>query len=463
MTFEDCRGLAVTADSAEAVQHIDATVAAYLGLRRDTGEHLKQTLTADPALLLAQCARGYFMLLFCTPRLLPKAAESLEAARAARTARGATAREALHIDALDAWHAGDLPRAIGCFDAILLDHPTDLLAMRLAHFHLFYAGAMEEMRDSVARCLHAWDDDRPGYGFVLGMHAFGQEETGDYAAGERTGRAAVERNPEDIWAAHAVAHVMEMQGRQADGVDWITGLQDHWGAVNNFANHVWWHRCLYLYELGRFDETMARYDAEVRAQDSDEYLDLVNAASLLWRLEEAGVEVGDRWAELGAKAEARVEDHFLVFLDAHYAMALAAAGRTEQVAHLIETMGEVAGEAEVSQAPVMASIGLPLCAALFAFRNGDYGRAVDLLLPIRYAIRNIGGSHAQRDVFQQTLIAAALADGRFGLARALLSERVRLRPNSAWSWQRYARALDGLGDTAAAADARHRADALLAA
>ena len=107
------------------------------------------------------------------------------------------------------------------------------------------------MHDVVARALPAWDAAMPDYGFVLGCHAFGLEETGDYEAAERAGREAVERNPADIWAAHAVQHVFEMTGRPRDGIAWTEQLEANWRGCNNFAYHALWHRCLFLLELGR--------------------------------------------------------------------------------------------------------------------------------------------------------------------------------------------------------------------
>ncbi|MFQ5936700.1 MAG: tetratricopeptide repeat protein, partial [Acidiferrobacterales bacterium] len=380
----DCRGLPITAASREAVQHYDEAVSAYLRFGRDTGPHLKASRQADPELVMGHCTKGYFFQLFCNSALAKRARSSLEAARTAAEKHNASTREHAHIAALAAWCDRDLRTATAQWEHILLEHPRDVLALRLAHFTHFYLGSNRQLRDSVARALYAWDEQVPDYGYVLGVYAFGLEESGDLARAELTGRRAVELNPTDIWAVHAAAHVMEMQGRHREGVGWLQDTEAGWRNANNFAYHVWWHRCLFHWELEQYDEVLALYDQRVRAdQESDDYLDISNAASLLWRLESAGVDVGERWSELAEKAVARVDDHVLVFADAHFMMTLAATGRDSAARQMLASMGDAARTAG-TEAAIFADVGLPLCEALWSYRRGDYDKAVDLLLPIRY-------------------------------------------------------------------------------
>ena len=430
----DIRGLAQTAASAEALRAFDATVEAYLGFQLATGDRLKETLALDPAMPLAHCLKGCFLLLFAKRGLAERAEKALGDARAAGAQAGLTPREAQHLAALEAWLSGEMAAAAECYDAILLDHPHDIVALKLAQYLHFYLGDAGAMRGSVARPFHAWSEGVPGYGYVLGLKAFALEESGDYAAAEAVGRAAVERNPGDIWAAHAVAHVMEMQDRPAEGAPWIDGLESHWAGCNNFAYHVYWHRCLFLLDQGRVDAVLAHYDTKVRGDQSEEYLDISNAVALLWRLEQRGVDVSDRWAELAEKSAALGEDHMLVFADAHFMMALAAAGRPGEAENLLESLERFA-TGYGTEADVAHEVGLPLCRAVLAHRRGRYGEAVDALLPHRAALNRIGGSRAQRDLFEQLLIDAAVKGGKRALARALLSERADLRRDNAWNRQ----------------------------
>jgi tetratricopeptide (TPR) repeat protein len=288
------------------------------------------------------------------------------------------------------------------------------------------------MRDRVDRVLPAWSADAPGYGFVLGCHAYALEESGDYRRAEDAGRRAVALDRSDIWAAHAVAHVAEMEGRLEDGIGWISALAGEWRECGNFALHLRWHESLYHLELEQHAEVLALYDREVRAESTDEYLDVTNAVSLLWRLEQADVDVGPRWGELAARAATHVGDHALVFVDLHYLMALAAARDTSAVQEFLRSCESFAASGQGTEAEVMREVGLPLARAVVAHREGAYGDAVDHLLPVHGRIRRIGASHAQRDLFEQLLIDAAWRGRRLAEAERLLADRLAWRPRNRW-------------------------------
>jgi hypothetical protein len=206
---------------------------------------------------------------------------------------------------------------------------------------------------------------------------------------------------------------------------------------------------------------MELYDSEVRAEPTRDFRDITNAAALLWRIDQEGVDVGDRWLELAEHSAARVGEHVLVFADAHYMLSLASdPERRDDARKMVETAADYAQRDDESQAAVMRAAGAELCRAILAYREGDYGGCVDALYPVRFQVRHMGGSHAQRDVFHQILIEAAIRVGRLNLARALLSERLQRKPGSMLSWRRYAGVLDGVGDAAGAARARETANGL---
>ena len=302
------------------------------------------------------------------------------------------------------------------------------MALKLAHYLHFYRGESAAMRDSVARTLRAWDESVPGYPAVLGMHAFGLEESGAYAEAERTGRRAVELNPDDPWAVHAVAHVLEMQDRAREGVAWIRGLERRWDACNNFRYHLWWHLALMHLGLGEPEAALALYDERVWDPASDEYLDLCNDAALLQRLELAGLDVGDRWAAVAAKARGQLAARILVFIDAHYALALAAARDREAAAELARAV-RAAGSGAPAPRPRSPQRSAPISATAWSRTAQATGRGPSSCSS-RSAprLRRIGGSHAQRDLFTQVLVDAATRAGRRDAARAVLAERVAARP-----------------------------------
>ena len=451
-TWADAQDQPMVAASRESAGRFDRAVEAYLGARLDFPERLAALVRDDPACVLGHCLDGYRHLLSSKRPGIRDAAEALGRAEAAAAGGGSvTARERSHLRALAAWVAGDMRAAVEAWDAALTAGPRDVVALKVSQFVLSYLGESERMRETVARVLPSWPADVPGCGFVLGCDAYALEETGHYARAEAQGRRAVELNPSDIWAAHAVAHVAEMQGRLEDGVTWIASLADRWHQCNNFRFHLRWHEALFHLDLERHGRVLELYDQDIRPESSDEYLDLSNAVSLLWRLEQAGVEVGARWHELADRARGHVDDHALVFADLHYLMALAAVADADAVARFLASCEQFAATRRGTQTVVMAEVGLPLARGVVAHRYGWHGDVVELVLPVYREIRRIGGSHAQRDVFQQLVIDAAMRGGRLDVAADLLAERTARRPHNIWGWKAYAATLDALGAGGAAA------------
>ena len=428
-TFDDPRGLAQTAASSDAADAYDATVDAYLAMSPDAGDKLKATLAEDGSMVMANCLKGYFMMLMAMGSLLPRAEKA--AAVAAEGAESATDREKAHVLALERWAGRDLAGAVEVWEDILLDHPRDILAARLAHFAHFYAGESRHLRDSVNRILPHWEEDVPGFSYLKGMQAFGSEEAGDYAVAEAAAERAIDLNPIDPWAVHAYAHVMEMQDRQEDGLKWIERLRPHWTQAHNFQNHIWWHEALMFLADGRHDDALSQYDTHVFDPESDEYLDLTNAASLLQRFEIMGIDVGERWKPLADKVRDRTEEHILTFVDLHFLLALAAAG-DGKAGEMREFTASFEGSLEDSNLPIMKALGLPMIDALIAYREGRYADTVAGIAPIRYDLWMMGGSHAQRDLFALILIDAARKAGDDNLFAALIAERQAAAPDDAW-------------------------------
>jgi tetratricopeptide (TPR) repeat protein len=459
--YFDSRALGVTASDSSSVEHLDAAVTSYLGARRDTPRRLEMLLANDPDCILAYCLQGYLSMHAGKLGSVIAAREAHSRAVQTAAVRGVTQREKLHIVALESWIAGDFERALEGWEAILRESPLDILALRLAQFMTSYLGKSASIRDSVSRVFPSWSEGVPGYGFVLGCYAYGLEETGNYALAEAFGRQAVEQNASDLWAAHAVTHVMEMQGRPHDGIFWVEGLQQQWAECNNFVFHLWWHQCLFHLALDQFDRVLEVYDCQVRPQSTDEYLDIANAADVLWRLEQAGVSVGDRWEELAQRASSHIEDHLFVFADLHYLLALAAEGEAHTVEKFLDSCARFANSGCSTESRVMAEVGLAVAQSIVAHRKKNYAEAGDVLLPVRDLIWKTGGSHAQRDVFEQLLIDSVARAGRGALARSLLSDRIARRPNDIWSWKNLAAVHATLGDASGASAASDELKRLL--
>ncbi len=272
--------------------------------------------------------------------------------------------------------------------------------------------------------LPAWPHGLPGWGYVQGIYAFGLEENADYRQAESRARAALDHNKRDVWSVHALAHVFEMEGSQREGADFLAASARDWSG-SYFAIHNWWHKGLFHTELGEIGEALALYDSPIRAGRSTEWLDVVDAAALLWRLSLFGVDVAGRAAQLAADIDDLVSEPVYVFNDWHAVMAFALAGDHARVERVILANRHLTAPTNRAAA---GRAGLDLLEAFGAFAAGRPDRAIDLLIDIRPRANAVGGSHAQRDVIDLTLIAAAARAGDDSLARALVTERVARKP-----------------------------------
>ena len=424
---QDSNGHALTTDSARAAAAFERAVASYLAWRTDTIDHLQAATDADPDFALPCAVRGLLTLGLRKPELHASAQALLAAAHTARPPE--TERERRYIAALEATLAGRITEAVTHYEAIALAHPHDLLALRLAQFELFWIGEVAWMRDISERAAPAWSPGDQGFSTYLAVRAFGLEENGAYALAERCGKQAVELNPHDPWAAHAVAHVLIMQGRLAEGIDWCSGLSANWDGANHIRHHNWWHLALFQVEARRYDDALAVYDDRLRALDSplmqampDFYVDIQNDVALLQRLELRGVDVGGRWCDIADLAAARIGNHAHPFTSAHCALALAAAGRLAEATELVRGMEAFVAQDRGTLGPRYALAAMPAALAAIAHRKGEHQRVLDLLLPARRNLWQMGGSHAQRDLFFQLLADSAHRLGRSDVLAVLFEE-----------------------------------------
>jgi tetratricopeptide (TPR) repeat protein len=423
----DVRGLAVSTESAAAVATFDAAIEHYLKYHADTMNLVGEALASDPDFLMAHCLRIYLLLAAANPASRPQIAHSLAVAQAG--AKAATPRERLHVTAAEAYAEGALDRAFAAWREILDAHPTDLLAFRICDTTCFRHGltqAILEQADRVARC---WGADVPGYDCLQTVWAFAHEEVGDTAGAERAVDVALDSDRTNYFAHHVKAHVFETSGRPREGCRWLDSQTPHWGLANNLMHHLWWHRALMELDLGDYDAALASYDAKIRNLHEpmtraapDHYVDLQNATALLWRLEQLGLPVGTRWEELADKAEARNGDAGHLLLVPHLFLALAATGRHEAAERYLTALRMTASGARWT-APAIAEVVIPVCEAILAHRRGDAAFVVETLTPRRAEIRLLGGSNAQRDMFLQMLVDAAVRTGHRELVADLLAEQ----------------------------------------
>lgn len=418
----DCRNLVLSTSSAQAAVLFDHAVNGYLAYRADLAQRLDAVLEADPQFGLAHSLKGCALMMAFRADRVALAREELDVARRCP----ATPREATHADALCRWTEGDLLGAAALWDGVSEAYPHDILAFRMAHFLNFWSGRPDLMLRAVRGVERQWSPAVPGYASLLGCRCFALEEAGHFLEAEYTGREAIRLDPADLWAAHAVAHVLEMTGRAIEGIEWVESLQAGWACGNNLKHHLWWHQAMYHLELGDFDRVLALYDggfrdlaAPLTAAMPDLYIDVQNAASMLYRLGRQGIDVGERWGEIADKAEERTGDCHSAFTLPHWMMALAATGRDAAAARLLAAMRAFGGT-EGRLAETVRAVALPVAEAVLANGQGRHHDAVRLMRPVLGEMWRLGGSHAQQDVLEQVFLDSALRGEGLTDARLLL-------------------------------------------
>ena len=421
----DSLGHSMTGATAAAVDHYEQAAQDMRCLVGDPLATIDRALAQAPGMSIAHTLRAWLHLLGTEAPALATAREAAESA--ARHA--GTDREQAHARAATLVTDGRWRDAAHVLEDLSAQHPRDLLALQAGHQVDFFTGDSRMLRDRIARVRPHWNDAMPGHHAVLGMHAFGLEETGDYAQAERTGRRAIELQPRDTWAWHAVAHVHEMRNAPEDGIAWLEPNAAHWSRDSFFAVHNWWHLALFKLEQDRHDEVLEMYDASIGGPGSGVVLDMIDQSALLWRLALRGVDVGDRWQPLAERWAPHATAGNYAFNDLHAMMAFAGAGRSDLAEQLRETQrAALAGEGD--NPAFTAEVGEAATRAVQAFVTGDSATVVALLRPIRSRAHRFGGSHAQRDLLDLTLIEAALRSGDRPLAAALAAERAAMRPAS---------------------------------
>ncbi len=455
--MNDYRGVATTVSNADALDKFEQALAQLQSYHGDPVETVDEAIELDQNFVMAQCLRAHCGSAMADGEFSEHLRESL--ASAEKLSDIANERELKHIAALRSWLAGEFKESVDMLESILIDHPRDVLALQIAHLSDFYLGDANNLRDRVARVLPQYDEDIPGYGYALGMYAFGLEECNEYARAEQVGHQALEINRKDVWALHAVAHVLEMQGRQLEGINLYESRIDDWVPDNGFAVHNWWHLALYYLDLQDYDKVLQIYDDMISG--GTVALEILDASALLWRLHLLGLDVGDRWGTLADKWEEAIQHTgYYCFNDCHAMMSFVADGRNRQAETMLAKL-KASANGDNYSAWMVRNVGLPVAQAINAYAQERYADAAEGLASVRYTANQFGGSHAQRDLISQTLIESAIRSGQHGFARALLAERAAKKGTSPRTWLNTARVLDALQCYDEAERANTRAEELL--
>ena len=456
----DMQGLTLTG-STEATVHYDRAVRHLVRFQIEVVEAQASARAADPRCAMAGVLGAYLSLMSTEAASVTDAREAL--ADIAGNPSVLAPREQAHLAAAGQWVAGDMTGAGAILADLSLRWPRDVLALFVGHQIDFFTGDAVSLRDRIGRALWAWAPDDPNSGFVQGMYAFGLEECNLYGLSEDVAQGAVATNPDDVWGIHAMVHTYEMQGRIAPGVAFMRDHQENWATGNFLKVHNSWHYALYLLQGGDVPGALEVYDRVLHHGGSEDVaLELVDASSLLWRLHLEGEAVGERWQSLADAWVRQLTPGYYPFNDVHAAMAFIGAGDLQRGRQLVADLEALVerSDRETTSWVMTSRVGLPVCRSLVAFGNGDYAQVLDELWPVRTRLHEFGGSHAQRDAVERTLLEAAIRAKRSDIARALVHERLGVRESSTYAWSKYARALAADGDESGAAAATKRARVL---
>ncbi len=425
MNLIDATGHRVSGATLKSLDLYEQAARELLCMVDDPVATVDRALALSPEMTMAHVLKAWLQLLGTEPAGNAVAIACCDAAERLE----ADARERAQLEAARALAHGRWAEAGLRLEDLSARYPRDLLALQVGHQIDFFRGDSRMLRDRIARALPAWDPGVPGWHAVLGMHAFGLEETGDYAAAEAQGRRSVELEPRDSWGWHAVAHVHEMRNAPREGIAWMEPTRATWSKGSFLGTHNTWHLALYHLELDQHDEVLRLYDEAIGGTGSSVVMDLIDASAMLWRLHLRGVALGERFNALATRWAAVGGAGSYAFNDLHAMMAFVGAGRTELQQPLLDAQ-RAALDSEVDNAAFTRQVGHAATLAVQAFGNGDYGRAAALLRGIRSGAHRFGGSHAQRDLIDLSLLEAAARSSDKPLAAALSAERLAMRPRS---------------------------------
>jgi tetratricopeptide (TPR) repeat protein len=385
------------------------------------------------------------------PEGATRAAKYLAAAE--DVASSATRREQLNCAMLRAWVDDDLERSIRLCDQVSDEFPRDLAIVKTHQYFEFNRGNSPEML-RIALKVGAVNSDVP---YLYGMKAFGYEQCHLLEEAESEARSALAMRRKEPWAQHALAHVFLTRGRMDEGAQFLEDAANTWIGLNSFMlTHLWWHLALFYLSQGRESEALKLYDEHCWGIAKNYSQDQIGAISLLARFEIAGMDVGSRWDDLGDHLQARAQDTIQPFLTLQYLYGLARARRTEAKT-LLESVREYAERAPEFTRTVWREVALPGCEGLYCYAHDEFERAWHHLSVAVPRMAEAGGSHAQRDLFEQLLLDAALKSGRLPVAQHMLELRRGADPHGVPVNALLAVVYDQLGLRSLAAQARGRA------
>ena len=348
--------------------------------------------------------------------------------RALALASGVTRRERQQIEAVSFWIKGQGRDSIALTKEHLSEFPRDGLLLRLAHrlYMLGCSGAgspnfppeyLALLKGVEAHCKDDWA--------FLAEYAFAHHETGQLDEAMELAQRSLDINPTNAVACHSMTHVYFERGDASSGEDFLDAWLRAFDAPTSSYVHLSWHLALFELAQGKYQETLDSYEKYIRPSVVAKSMATLNdSASLMWRLHMyCGAPPPKPWEEVLTIAAPAADRPGAAFRDAHAALAFAGGGDYEAMGKITSRLRQAAVDGNSFARDVV----LPLVQGIEAFAQENYIESVRLMEPVFPQLVRVGGSHAQREVFEDTMLEAYIRAEQFEKAEDMLRSRLAQR------------------------------------
>ncbi len=430
-TFKDRYGMTLSTRSATAAERWQEGLDRLLSQNVGPDVKFEEAMACDDGFAMAHGCLAFWYMQRARPA---EARASMQCAL--DLAAGSTRRERQQIEAVNLWIQGRGREALAGLKDHLAEFPRDALLMRLAHL-LYNRGCssvgVANFPPAFLELLHGCAPHCEDHWAFLAEYAYAHHETGALDAAMRLAQRSLDLNPVNAVATHSLTHVYFEQGDAAAGADFLGNWLQGFDAPASSYVHLSWHLALFELALGQYQRALDRYEHDIRPSvAANSMATLADSASFLWRVQLYGGDSSprlwpERWPELWEEARALAapvaEKPSVAFQVGHATLALAASGDQDALTTMVQRL-----QSMVEQGDMFAQdIVLPLVQGIASFVQGAYAASAQLLQPVCLQLVRIGGSHAQREVFEDTLLQAYLRAEHFDKAEAMLAERLQRR------------------------------------
>ena len=417
MTIADRYGLPLTTESAEAAAHVQDGMDRLLAYAPGADASFGAAIALDERLAVAHAGVALVALLYGDPSTARAAIT-----RAANVVAGTTRRERQHVETLVAIVDGDAVRGLALAGEHLSEFPCDALVANQASSAIGFGGAADREKIRAAfleQLAPAYGDDW----WFLSALGFVYHEVGRLDESERLSARSLTRHPANANASHNLAHVYYERGDYDDGAAFLDDWLRTYERDAPYRCHLAWHVALFDLQRGHTARALDTFARDIR-RPSNGRLGMIDGAALLWRLRLYDHAADVPWAGV-AQLATRVSRPGFVFGEIHAALAYASSGDDAALARVVDNLRALDAKGH----PTAGTVALPIVLGSVAFAAADYAGAVAQLEPVLDAMHRIGGSHAQWELFEETLVVAYLRLGRHADAVRLVRRRLDRRPS----------------------------------